>query len=69
MICILKYDLNQIDVNSVYEVFTSLRNSLSEEDKLYAIPYGIDILIDAPIEEIINIRNELNEIINARTCE
>lgn len=68
MICILKYDPNTIDLNSVYESFNNLRKSLSDEDKIYAIPYGMDILIDAPIEEIIKIRDELNEIINARTC-
>jgi len=67
MICILKYDPNKIDLNSVYESFNNLRKSLSEGDKIYAIPYGMDILMDVPIEEIIKIRNELNEIINART--
>lgn len=67
MIYILKYDPNKIDLNSVYESFNSLRKSLSEEDKMYAIPYGMDILMDVPIEEIIKIRNDLNEIINART--
>ena len=67
MICILKYDPNKIDLNSVYESFNNLRKNLSEGDKIYAIPYGMDILMDVPIEEIIKIRNELNEIINART--
>lgn len=67
MICILKYDPNKIDLSSIYENFNNLRKALSEEDKIYAIPYGMDILMDVPIEEIIKIRNELNEVINART--
>lgn len=67
MICILKYDPNKIDLSSIYESFNNLRKALSEGDKLYAIPYGMDMLMDVPIEEIIKIRNDLNEIINART--
>ena len=67
MICILKYDPNKIDLDSVQESFNNLRKVLSEEDKIYAIPYGMDILMDTPIEEIIKLRNDLNEIINART--
>ena len=67
MIYILKYDPNKIALEDVSESFVNLRKVLSEEDKIYAMLYGMDILMDVPIEEIIKIRNELNEVINART--
>ncbi len=67
MFNILKFDINKIDVNTVYEIANDLKSVLDDGDTIIALPYGIDILLDVPIEEIISIRNSLNEIIESRS--
>jgi len=67
MINILKVDTNKIDIDTTYKIATQLRKVLNEEDVVLVLPYGIDILLDVPIEEIISIRDNLNEIIKSRS--
>ncbi len=67
MINILKVDTNKIDTDTTYKVATQLRKVLNEEDVVLVLPYGIDVLLDVPIEEIISIRDNLNEIIKSRS--
>lgn len=67
MIHIIKYDPYKISVESIKNSYDILRQYLPENDELFCVPYGMDILMDVPIEAIIKLRNDLNEIINART--
>lgn len=67
MINILKVDTNKIDIDTTYKIATQLRKVLNEEDVVLVLPYGIDVLLDVPIEEIISIRDNLNEIIKSRS--
>lgn len=67
MFNIIKFDINKIDVNTVYEIANNLKSVLDDGDTIIVLPYGIDILLDVPIEEIISIRNSLNEIIKSRS--
>jgi len=67
MINILKVDTNKIDTDTTYKIATQLHKVLNEEDVVLVLPYGIDVLLDVPIEEIISIRDNLNEIIKSRS--
>lgn len=67
MINILKVDTNKVDIDTACRAAEQLRKVLNEEDVILVLPYGIDILLDVPIEEIISIRDNLDKIIKSRS--
>lgn len=67
MINILKVDTNKVDIDTACRAAAQLHKALNEEDVVLVLPYSIDVLLDVPIEEIISIRDNLNEIIKSRS--
>ena len=67
MFNILKVDTNKIELNEAYDIALELRKVLGKDDAVLVLPYGIDILLDVPIEEIISIRDTLNSVIESRS--
>ena len=66
MIHILKFDSETIPLDSLETYFKNLKEVLDKDDIVIAFPYGIDFLYNIPIDEVINMRNQLDEIINSR---
>lgn len=66
MIHILKFDPEIIPLDSLETYFKNLKEVLDKDDIVITFPYGIDFLYNIPIDEVINMRNQLNEIINSR---
>ena len=67
MINILKIDTNRVEVEETYDLVKGLQEVLDEKDSIIVLPYGIDLLLDVPIEEVISVRDSLNRIIESRS--
>lgn len=59
---IVKYDINKIRIDRLHKETVKLKDEFPEE-KVLAIPYGIDILTDCPLEELYKFRTDLDNII------
>lgn len=63
---LVKFDPETVEVAKVHEAVKQIKK-MFKQDLVIAYPYGLDLLLDIPVEEIIKMRNELNEIINERS--
>ena len=68
MIHIVKYDINRVKLENVFSEYKKI-TELFPDDKFIVLPYGIDILFDVPLEQLIETRNLLNSIIDKRSYE
>lgn len=66
---LLRFDLNKYSPEDITKVFDNIKSILTEEDILIGLPYGFNLDLDIPVEGLIEIRNQLNEIIDERTTK
>ena len=64
---IIKFDPERTVLEELRATADQLREILPKDDMLIVLPYGVDLLMDVPVDELIVIRNHLNEIINSRS--
>ena len=62
---IVKYDINRVKLENVFSEYKKM-TELFPGDKFIVLPYGIYILFDVPLEQLIETRDLLNSIIDKR---
>lgn len=63
MIHMIKFDRNEIDIDSMRDIFLKFKENLPEGDLIICLPYGIDWIYDYPIEELKSIHKHIGEYI------
>ena len=65
MVNILYFDPARTVTEDIPEICDYLQKALPE-DTILALPYGMSLMMDVPIEELINIRDLINALIKMK---
>ena len=66
MIDIFYYDIDKYDIDEIRQMYDNVKKALPEEDVLIAIPKGINLYLDVPIDTLYYYRKMLDDIIEER---
>lgn len=65
MVNILYFDPFRTVVEDIPEICDYLQKTLPE-DTIIALPYGMSLMMDVPVEELINIRDLIDALIKTK---